>query len=260
MLASLPHFGAQRLQHVGLDSTGDAVKMITLKGQCYVAELYLQELLKKHFIRNVEGLGLKMARTQFLSWNLWLMISSLVVAAVGVTPYLTFSIKHDTSYLSLAIFFPLCRVIGGLICVFSGQLLLQQRISLILRQRILFRLINDPLKKRRTDLKVPTTSIGFWDDSIASEVCLSSLNKFLHNLGPAEETGVQVQQPFIAHLLAALMQLDENLGAFGCFGFAKELVRFIDPPYIFDTDTQRLSGRSARRDQFKHKRFGRGQT
>ncbi|KAJ7829623.1 hypothetical protein B0H13DRAFT_2435253 [Mycena leptocephala] len=159
MFASLPHIGAKRLQHVGFDSTGDAVRMITLKGQCYVAELCLQELLKKHFIRDVQGLGLKMARAQFLSWNLWLMISSLV----------------------------------------------------------------------------PTTSIAFWDESIASEVCLSSLNEFLHKQGGLKDTSVQ--QPFIAHLFAALKQLDENLGAFGCFGFAKEL----DATHAgFDSNTNAL--------------------
>jgi hypothetical protein len=250
MFASLPHFGAQRLQHMGLDSTGDAVRMITLKGQCYVAELYLQELLKKHFIRDVQGLRLKIARTEFLSWNLWLMIVSLAVATIGVIPYLRFSIRHDTSYLSLSVFFPLCRVVGGLVCVFSGQFLLQQRIFLILRQRILFRLINDPLKQR-TDIKVPTTSIAIWDESIASEVCLFALDKFLHKQDGLKDTSAQ--QPFIAHLVAALKQLDENLGAFGWFGFTKELVCFAHPLSGFAADAQCLSGRKACRIQFKHK-------
>ncbi|KAJ7745945.1 hypothetical protein DFH07DRAFT_748667, partial [Mycena maculata] len=50
MFASLPRFGAARLKHLGFEPAGDAVKMITLEGGCYLAEVYFLELLKKHFI------------------------------------------------------------------------------------------------------------------------------------------------------------------------------------------------------------------
>ncbi|KAF7351971.1 hypothetical protein MVEN_01159200 [Mycena venus] len=204
LFASLPRFGAQRLQHAGFDSAGDAVKMITLEGQRYVAETSLEELLKKHFIRDIRVLRMNVARDQFIKWNFQLLAMSCGIAIVGVIPYLSFSIHHDTSFLPLAIFFPLCRVVGGLLCVAAGQLLLQYRIALILRQRILFKLIGDPLK-RRNDLKIPTKGI-VWDEAIASEICLFSLHKFL-----AVPDNITGQQPFIGHLRWSLNQLHRNL-------------------------------------------------
>ncbi|KAJ7893800.1 hypothetical protein B0H13DRAFT_1625081, partial [Mycena leptocephala] len=50
MLATVPRFGAKRIQHLGLNPTGDAVKMIMLKDDIYVAEVYFLDLLRKHFI------------------------------------------------------------------------------------------------------------------------------------------------------------------------------------------------------------------
>ncbi|KAF7337854.1 Ankyrin repeat protein [Mycena venus] len=203
MLGTIPRFGAKRLRHVGFNPAGDAVHMIMLEGDRYVTEVRFLELLGKHFIRDVQQLRVDFSpKTQgrfYGSWNLWLMVSSFLVALVGVTPYLRFLISHHTSYLSLAIFFPICRVLGGLLSVFAGQLLLQHRIALIIRQRILFQLINDPLKQWSNEtLRLHTQAISNWDESVASECCLSSLNKFLHT----EDIGEH--QDFIEHMVRSL--------------------------------------------------------
>ncbi|KAJ7810922.1 hypothetical protein B0H14DRAFT_2751281, partial [Mycena olivaceomarginata] len=63
-----------------------------------------------------------------------------------------------------------------LLC-FPGQLILQYRIEKILKQRILFKGINDLLNDR--NVKIPTRYIRLWDESHASEACLFSLVQFL---------------------------------------------------------------------------------
>jgi hypothetical protein len=212
MFGTVPCFGAERLQHIGIDPAGDAVKMIMLQDELYVAEICFLQLLQKHFIRDVQELRINFTpRTPphfYGSWNLQLIASSLLVAAAGVTPYLRFSVNHHTSYLSLAIFFPVCRVMGGLFCVFAGQILLQRRIALILRQRLLFRLINDPLRQgRNSEVKVPTQHISDWGESIASELCLRSLNKFLHT----KEAKTGGHERFILYLVHALENFEKGL-------------------------------------------------
>ncbi|KAJ7671899.1 ankyrin repeat-containing domain protein [Mycena olivaceomarginata] len=103
-------------------------------------------------------------------------MASLFVACLGVLPYVHFSILHRTDFLPLAIFFPICRVVGGLLCVFPGQLLLQYRIKMIMKQRLLFKAINDVLEEHNA--RIPIQHL-LWDHTHSSDACLSSLIDFL---------------------------------------------------------------------------------
>jgi hypothetical protein len=212
VIGTIPRFGAKRLQHIGIDPAGDAVQMIMLQDKRYVTEVCFLQLLQKHFIRDVRQFRINFTPPVpphfYKSWNLQLIFFSVVVAAAGVTPYVRISARHDTSYLSLAILFPLCRVMGGLFCVLAGQILLQRRIAMIMRQRLLFWLINDPLKQGSTEVKVPTQFIRDWGESIASERCLHSLNKFLHT----EEAETGGHEKFIRYLLPALEIAERSCG------------------------------------------------
>ncbi|KAJ7617659.1 ankyrin repeat-containing domain protein [Mycena polygramma] len=165
----------------------------------YVAETRLLALLKKHYVHSAQNLSVE--RPAIVSnpiglrpWNLWLLLVSLLVACLGVVPYIPFSIRHDTASRPLALVFPFCRVIGGLLCVFPGQLVLQHRIETILKQRILFKGINELSNERSS--KIPTQHIRLWDDSIPSEASLSALNEFL--IGDAATN--QDARPFLRHL------------------------------------------------------------
>ncbi|KAJ7461219.1 hypothetical protein FB451DRAFT_490690 [Mycena latifolia] len=200
MLVGLPFIGARTLQHMGFETKGDAIAVTMLDGDRYEAETRLLKLLKKHYIRSAQNLSLERPAVPFhliplRPWNLWLLMASLLVACLGVTPYLHFSIRHHTSFPALTLFFPFSRVIGGLLCVFPGQLILQYRIEMILKQRILFKGFNDLLKEQ--NLKIPTHLIDPWDESVASEKCLSSLRAFLEtneaqNTGPFVECLAQI--------------------------------------------------------------------
>ncbi|KAJ7083797.1 hypothetical protein C8R44DRAFT_991958 [Mycena epipterygia] len=176
-----------------------------LDGDLYVAEKCLLQLLNKHYVRSAQHLSVELPPIPYQPiqfplrpWNFKLLLTSLSVACVGVTPYIHFSVRQHTSFPALAIFFPFSRVVGGLLCVFPGQLMLQYRIEKILKQRILFKGINDLLADQ--NFKIPTRFIGLWDQSHASEACLSSLEKFLE--GPDAET--HSAAPFLEYLAGIL--------------------------------------------------------
>ncbi|KAJ7096132.1 ankyrin repeat-containing domain protein [Mycena epipterygia] len=182
MLLGLP-FGARTLKHIGFEPKGDVVAATMLEKQSdhYLTETRLLHLLDKHYIRSAQHVCVKRpdVTARFIPlrpWDLRLLVVSLFVACLGVIPYVHFTVLHHSSFPALAIFFPFCRVFGGLLCVFPGQLLLQYRIEMITKQRLLFKGINDTLHEQNT--KIPVQHL-LWDDTFTSETCLSSLVDFL---------------------------------------------------------------------------------
>ncbi|KAJ7649085.1 hypothetical protein DFH06DRAFT_1135337 [Mycena polygramma] len=162
MFVNIPFVGSKTLQNMGFEVKGAAAAITMLDGKRYEAENCVLNILDRHHIHSAQYVRVQRPGTldqPFTnrlpqSWNLQLLAASLLVACLGVMPYLHFSVLHHTSFLALTIFFPFCRVSGGLLCVFPGQLLLQYRIEMIVSM--------------------------LWDESCASEVCLSSLQDFLN--------------------------------------------------------------------------------
>ncbi|KAJ7731744.1 hypothetical protein B0H16DRAFT_1468916 [Mycena metata] len=184
--------------------------MATLKDNRYQAETRLIKLLRDYCIRSVQDVRVvrpTLPSRYFLlrPWNFKLLMASLLVACLGFTPYIHFSVRKHTTFPALAVFFPWCRVVGGMLCVFPGQLLLQYRIERILKQRLLFMGINELPLFDGLPLKVPTQFIRVWDETRTSEKCLSSLFAFIQS-SDAETSNVE---PFIQHLARAL-HLDFN--------------------------------------------------
>jgi hypothetical protein len=189
---------------MGFEAKGDVMTlaMPVADEKRYEAETRLVKLLNRYYLRpSAQNIRVELPPTAIQlplrPWNFQLLAASLLVACLGVTPYIHFSILRHTSFLTLAIFFPFCRVLGGLLCVFPGQLLLQYRIRRILEQRLLFIGINNLLNAQT--LKIPTQSIR-WDETYASEACLSSLNDFLHTPAAQSENA----KPFIKVIAQAL--------------------------------------------------------
>ncbi|KAJ7801961.1 hypothetical protein B0H14DRAFT_2614841 [Mycena olivaceomarginata] len=122
------------------------------------------------------------------------------MALLGICPYLHFSIRHHTSSLLPSLAFPLLRVIGGVLCVFPAQLMIQHRVLTILRQRILFQRINDDIANRH-DVKLPAK----WKDDMPSDQALLALCDFL-------KTSLTEQTAFAQVLIAAMDLGDAQIG------------------------------------------------
>lgn len=210
MLLGFPQRGAKILQQMGFDAKGDVLSLLMPEAEekRYGAESRLLTLLQRHYLGPsahkiqverppISGLHLPGIRP----WNLWLLGTSALVACLGATPYLHFTVLHHTSFPALGIFFPICRVVGGLLCVFPGQLLLQYRIQMILRQRMLFAGINNLLNNEGWRIESLSEYIQ-WDERYASEVCLTSLRDFLQ--APMDNALKDNIEPFLNVLARAL--------------------------------------------------------
>ncbi|KAJ6578409.1 hypothetical protein B0H19DRAFT_1253651 [Mycena capillaripes] len=235
MLASVPSFGARLLRQMGFDSSGDAVAMLSIEDGRYVAETRLLDCLARHHVRSTRHLVLgqldviphlldHLLPLPLHPWNIRLLLCSFLVAIVGLTPYFHFAVQQHKFVLRVALLFPLLRVIGGiLLCVFPSQILLQGRITAILRQRILFKCIND-LVEENDGLKIPVIPGNKWSHSLAAEDALLSLCKFIETAGPE-------QSPFIA-VVAQAMETAPSSDPLDGREIAKKLRDQITEPWL----------------------------
>ncbi|KAK1230260.1 hypothetical protein PQX77_006656 [Marasmius sp. AFHP31] len=148
-----PFYGGRWLSDAGFGTTGSVSSMVTLVKDTkqYGAEVRLQRLLKEQHIddpelvRSVERFGwrrqnvldvtdknstdsssMKLPPFMNMSWNTSLILSSMVLSLVGITPYLY--LIHNHWGRVILWLFPVLRSFGSMLCVVSVQLALQIRI------------------------------------------------------------------------------------------------------------------------------------
>ncbi|KAL0068387.1 hypothetical protein AAF712_004465 [Marasmius tenuissimus] len=143
-----PFYGSSWLDDAGFDTAGSVSSMATLvKGtQQYGAEVQLQRLMKEQhiddpdLITDIEWFGWERLEkktagsTVFpylpaLSWNVALILTSLLSSVVSISPYLY--LIHNSWGIATLWLFPLLRSFGALLCVVSIQFALQIRIHRI---------------------------------------------------------------------------------------------------------------------------------
>ncbi|KAK1225500.1 hypothetical protein PQX77_011558, partial [Marasmius sp. AFHP31] len=144
-----PFYGGLWLNDAGFDTKGSVSSMVTLaKGtKQYGAEVQLHRLMKKQHIddpelvkgiewsgwrgdNSTDGAGsAKSPPPLNLSWNASLVLSSMVLSLVSITPYLY--LIHDHWGRAMSWVFPIIRSFGSMLCVILVQLALQIRINRI---------------------------------------------------------------------------------------------------------------------------------
>ncbi|KAJ8092977.1 hypothetical protein PM082_011297 [Marasmius tenuissimus] len=159
-----PFYGASWLDDAGFGTTGSVSSMVTLmKGtQRYGAEVRLQCLMEEQhiddpdLIADIEWYGWERKKTvdgaasSFLppfSWNVSLILTSLLSSLVSISPYLY--LIHNSWGSATLWLFPLLRSFGALLCVVSIQFALQVRIHRITKTSL-------QLMKERKESPLPT--------------------------------------------------------------------------------------------------------
>ncbi|KJA26792.1 hypothetical protein HYPSUDRAFT_1030939 [Hypholoma sublateritium FD-334 SS-4] len=197
---SIPQFqflGAKKLNDGGFTPNGVVAPMIALDPahpQRFLAESRLEAMLADEHIENVEDLTVSSGKG-ITWWNFLLVLFTLVIAAAGLLPYIV--IIHDAPH-SLGKFlfssgwgFPVCRVAGSAICVNTAQFLIEIRILVLLKTRLLFLTIDRLAKEDKIDLdmlisdKVTRNSeeenTEVWSADISSERCIWALQRRLRS-------------------------------------------------------------------------------
>ncbi|KJA23814.1 hypothetical protein HYPSUDRAFT_39295 [Hypholoma sublateritium FD-334 SS-4] len=187
--------GAKKLNDGGFNASGVVAPMIALDPhhpKRFLAESRLETMLTDEHIENVEDLTVSWGKG-IAWWNFLLVVFTLVIATAGLLPYIL--IIHDSQHTTIRLLFPIgfgfpiLRVVGSALCVNVAQFLIQIRILVLLKTRLLFITINRVAKEAGIDLEFEINSKvqrkkgkerrSMWNSELASEKCIWALEKWL---------------------------------------------------------------------------------
>ena len=179
--------GARVLNNAGFSLSGTVAPLIGINEKRYKAETRLIEILEEKHIDNPEKLSVDWTSAQ---WNVSVILFTIVATALSVIPYIHLT-SHQRVHSPWT--YPLLRSAGSGIAVVCCQIIIQTRVVSLMKNRIIFMIINrvlvDELKKNKdsekdskyTDpvLQLQRQKDFEWDSALPSEECLWSLEQYL---------------------------------------------------------------------------------
>jgi hypothetical protein len=137
--------GAQKLANAGFKPQGANLSLIMLdpnNGANYLLETRLGTLLEELHIDDPDKIK---PRSKCGQWNVWMIFSTAFFCTLSIVPYIhLIQSGSNNLHISLRWAFPTIRAIGGFLVATSIQFLLQNRILVTVKNRLLFM----SLKKR----------------------------------------------------------------------------------------------------------------
>lgn len=197
---SIPQYrllGAKKLSDGGFTPNGIVAPVIAMDPahpQRFLAESRLESMLADEHIENVEDLTVS-SGTGIAWWNSLLVLFTVVIAAAGLIPYIVI-IRHSHHSSGKFLFssgwgFPICRVAGSVLCVNAAQFLMEIRILVLLKTRLLFLAVDRLAKEADIDLdslinkecegNTQDESAEVWGAELASEQCIWTLERWLRS-------------------------------------------------------------------------------
>lgn len=186
--------GAKKLDDGGFNPTGVVAPMIALDpkhSKRFLAESRLEAMLADEHIENVEDLTVSWGKG-ISWWNSMLVLFTLVIAATGLIPYISL-IRHSDHPNGEPLFpsgwgFPICRVLGSALCVTVAQFVIQLRILVLLKTRLLFTTVDRLAKEADIDVELQINGKferragkelkQMWSSDLASEKCIWALERW----------------------------------------------------------------------------------
>jgi hypothetical protein len=182
--------GSVLYKNAGFDPEGRVAEGLGLtyaNGGRYRVEEKLSSLLDAQHLDDPEKLELPWEWN--LKWNIQLIIYTLIVAFVSLTPYIHLIMVQFPSNPAFKIglsawVFPLLRSFGSAGVTIISQILLQIRITSILKDRLVFMTLDKRVKMRDDKRWRPRkgdryTESFAWDSNLVAQDCISDLEKFL---------------------------------------------------------------------------------
>lgn len=182
VIPSIRFMGARNLADGGFKPKGQVTPLIAFDPDHqnrYLAESQLEKMLQDEHIGSAEDLTVE-ANAQTIHWNFQMILFTVLCSTLGIVPYLHIIITqaqiHTHSLIS-GLTYPLIRIFGSCLTGLVVQLLLQIRILLIVKKRLIFTAVDRVAK----DKKIPLYNQKWWNSQYASEACLWDLDKFLQS-------------------------------------------------------------------------------
>lgn len=191
--------GARILQDAGFLPSGKNLSLImadqdSIDRKCHLAETRLDSLLEALHVEDLSKVrlppkpGFRASQSNHGASgekpgpNCWFPLMCLITAAfciASITPYIYLIVGNNSLSPAARYTFPCIRAAGGFLTATSLQFLIQNRLSIILKSRLIFQTLNsshsDLLKSLADDEKIQLE----WDEKMASEICIWSLERYI---------------------------------------------------------------------------------
>lgn len=169
--------GAQKLQDAGFERKGTNLSLIMLDPdskdiKCHLAESRLTSLLHDLHIGNTDNLK---ATTNCFSWNVKTLCLTALLCAVSVIPYIHLNIRDNRLHPFVRWAFPIIRACGGFLTATMLQIVIQRRVSALMKKHLLSMAIRLDVEA----LKIDTTQDRRWDTHKALEPRLWMLEQYI---------------------------------------------------------------------------------
>lgn len=179
--------GAEKLRDAGFSPLGKNLSLIMMDPKTtgrFLAETQLDTLLEKLQLQalHVEDLCRAEINTGSLMWNLRMVLMTAIACLIAITPYIAVNVPagNPPDHFASRWAYPTLRVLGGFFTVISLQFLVQQRLLVILKTRLIFHALNNENETILNSIK--DKSDLHWDLQTSSEICLSDLERHLRTL------------------------------------------------------------------------------
>lgn len=182
------------LKDAGFSLPGSITPLIRMDGGCFKAETCLMEILKEKHIDNpkkhIDSPKKLLVDWKSRQWNITLVTSTMLVASLSITPYI--SLLHSSpTMIHLLWLYPALHIVSSCVATISCQFILQSQVISLMKNHIFFMIIDQEQTKTSKD--------GFdawlknnklqWDSSIPAKQCLWSLENNVSSVGPGTRTG-----------------------------------------------------------------------
>ena len=194
--------GARVLNNAGFDLSGSVAALIGMKEKRYKAETRLIEILDEKHIDKPEKLSLDWTSGQ---WNVGVILFTIAAAALSVVPYIHLT-SHPHQPVHSPWAYPLLRSAGSCIATVCCQFIIQTRIISLMKNRIIFMIMNrvlvNELKKNKDSDDEPILQLRRqkdfeWDSTLPSEECLWSLEQYLLSHQSSTGSNMSSVQPSV---------------------------------------------------------------
>lgn len=166
--------GAKKLAEAGFEPVGKAMSLIQWDGKRHKAESRFIELLEELDPRDLKKLTVESKTRQ---WNLYMLLTSLLVIVLSFSPYVYFIELSRKEPLVLRWIFPIARSFGSLLTATMIQLVIQTRILQIVKYRLVFMTVQTEVKQNQPTILLPPS----WSPQNPSEKALYDLERQLRS-------------------------------------------------------------------------------
>ncbi|PPQ80937.1 hypothetical protein CVT26_014747 [Gymnopilus dilepis] len=158
---SLGFLGAKILKNAGFGSANEEVldaMLLDEAGTRYGAENQLDAMLKltreRIYFDNVRDFSVHALESTAI-WNMRMVVFTAIFSMLGIIPYIHLNLRGNSPHSALVKwFFPSARVLGSFLVAVSAQYIMQHRILVIARRRVILLALQDDARLSNKSRKI----------------------------------------------------------------------------------------------------------